>query len=125
VIADGRRVVSLGYNGMPQGVQDLSERYENRDLKYKMILHAERNAIIFAREPLRGYTAYTSPIRSCAVCAGMLIQAGIKRIVAPDTVNPRWEEDFRLAKQMYDEARVDLHLIENFRVADVLVQAQI
>jgi deoxycytidylate deaminase len=34
-----RRIVSVGYNGFARGVQDLPERYENRELKYKMIVH--------------------------------------------------------------------------------------
>ncbi|NCA14162.1 MAG: hypothetical protein EBS89_08535, partial [Proteobacteria bacterium] len=50
VIVDAeRRVVSVGYNGLPRGVEDSEERLHNREVKYKMIIHAERNAILFAQ----------------------------------------------------------------------------
>ena len=39
IVDPNRRVVSVGYNGFPIGVDDDPERYANRDLKYKMIVH--------------------------------------------------------------------------------------
>lgn len=105
-------VVSLGYNGLPQFVNDKDERYSNREIKYKMIVHCERNAIIFAQKNLIGCTLYTYPFMSCAPCAGMVIQAGIVRCVAPINNNPRWNEDFELTKQMFEEANVTLDLID-------------
>ena len=45
VITRGKFVVSVGFNGFPQGVVDSEERLTNRELKYPMILHAEINAI--------------------------------------------------------------------------------
>lgn len=107
VIADQkRRVVSLGYNGLAQGVEDKPERLNNRDLKYKMFVHCERNAIIFARQPLDGCTLYTWPFMSCAACAALVIQAGIARVVAPVSENPRWLEDFKLSMDQFKEAGV-------------------
>src|SRR5688572_5790971 len=113
VITDDHfRVMSVGYNGLPVGVADLKERLENREVKYKMIVHCERNAIIFAQKPLVGCTLYTWPFMSCSVCAGMVIQAGIKRCVAPINDNPRWQEDFRLTEAMFEEAGVELMLLD-------------
>ena len=43
VITRGVRVVSLRYNGFPQRIADSDERLNNRDLKYKIIIHCERN----------------------------------------------------------------------------------
>ena len=37
------QVVGTGYNGFPRGVSDTDERYLDRDVKYKMICHAEQN----------------------------------------------------------------------------------
>lgn len=108
VAADGS-LVSTGYNGFAKGVQDDSERYVNRDLKYKMIVHCERNAIIFARRDLAGCTLYTWPFMSCSVCAGMVIQAGIARCVAPpvpEHLRARWEDDMAIATMMFKEAGV-------------------
>ena len=34
IFDDSNRIVSMGYNGLPQKVIDCEERYSNRDLKY-------------------------------------------------------------------------------------------
>lgn len=107
VIVDPRkRVVSIGYNGFAEGVRDTPERLHDRETKYKLVVHAERNAILFAGRDLTGCTLYTHPFGTCAVCAAMVIQAGIKRVVAPFSDNPRWTPDFALAGQQYAEAGV-------------------
>jgi dCMP deaminase len=112
VVVDGRRVVSVGYNGFAQGVEDTDERLNNRELKYKMVVHGEMNAIAFAREPLIGYTLYTVPFMPCSVCAGIVIQKGIKRVVASFCDNPRWNEAFKLSEQLFKEAGVELILYD-------------
>jgi len=49
VIADqNNRIVSMGYNGLPVGVKDHTERYSDRERKLAMIVHGEMNAILFA-----------------------------------------------------------------------------
>ena len=40
-----RKVIATGYNGFPAGISDNKEDYENRDIKYKKIVHAEKNMI--------------------------------------------------------------------------------
>lgn len=108
------RVVSVGYNGFPVGVADTDERLHNRETKYKLIVHCERNAMLFAKRDLEGCTLYTWPFMSCAPCAGMVIQAGIKRCVAPLNNNPRWVEDFKMATMMFTEAGVEVDLIPGY-----------
>lgn len=114
VIVDSRRrIVSVGFNGLAQGVEDLPERLNNREIKYKMFVHCERNALIFASQPLHGCTLYTWPFMSCAACAAMVIQSGITRAVAPYSENPRWVEEFELAKAQFQEAGVELCLFKD------------
>ena len=105
-------IVSVGYNGFARGVIDTEERLSNREEKYKMIVHCERNAIIFAQRDLTDCTLYTYPFMSCGPCAGMVIQTGIKRCVAPINNNPRWTADFELTKTMFNEAGIKLDLLE-------------
>jgi len=74
-----RRVVSTGYNGpvagLPNGMVPLT-----RPAKYMWFVHAEDNAVAFARCNLSGATAYvTGP--PCAACFRRLLQVGIRRIV--------------------------------------------
>lgn len=114
VIADGKRVVSVGYNGFAAGVGDNPERYANRELKYKIVVHAERNAVLLSRQPIRGCTLYTWPFASCAPCAAMMIQVGIVRCVAPplpDHLKERWGEDMKLTEMQYQEAGVQLDYV--------------
>ncbi len=110
IIDDKRRIVSLGYNGLPQGVADTPERLNVREVKYKVIVHCERNALIFAQRDLHGCTLYTWPFMSCSVCAAMVIQAGIIRVVAPFSDNPRWADDFKLSTELFTEAGVKIDL---------------
>jgi len=114
IVDEDRRVVSLGYNGLPRGVEDSQDRLTNRDLKYKLIVHAERNALLFARGSIKGCAIYTYPMLPCAVCASMVIQSGIKKVVAPVSDNPRWQEDITLSIQLFGEAGVQVELIEGF-----------
>ena len=111
IVDPNNRVVSLGYNGFPRGVNDLPERLSNRELKYKIIVHCERNALLFARESVRGYRLYTWPFMSCVPCASMVIQTGIIEVIAPVSDNPRWIEDFKLAQTLFNEAGVKVKLL--------------
>lgn len=111
IVDSERRIVSCGYNGLPKGVEDTDERLNNRDLKYKLIIHGERNALLFANRSVDGCTLYTWPFMPCAACASMVIQKGISRVVAPYSENPRWTDEFKLSKELFFEANVELVLI--------------
>lgn len=112
IVSPDNRVISLGYNGFPRGVIDSPERLNDRELKYKMIVHCERNAIIFARESLVGARLFTYPFMSCAPCASMVVQSGITEAISYINDNPRWQADFELTKQIFKEGGVTLTLHE-------------
>lgn len=82
VIAQGKRFVSFGINGFPPGVPDDPELYEDRETKYKLVTHAEVNAIFNARSSVRGSTIYTFPLAPCRHCAGVVAASGISRVVS-------------------------------------------
>lgn len=110
VLVDPRRVViGIGYNGFPRGVNDSDERLADRAVKYQMVQHAEANAVLNASASARGATAFvTHP--PCANCAGLLIQAGIARIVttAPgEGLAERFKDSFASARIMCTEAGLD------------------
>lgn len=114
VIADRKhRIVSIGYNGLPADVNDLVGRYEHRETKLKLMIHAEANALMFATRDITGCTCYVHPMPPCSQCGVKLIQSGIKRIVS---IRPseehieRWGEDFELMEDLYREAKVTLTL---------------
>ncbi|NDG28619.1 CMP deaminase [bacterium] len=112
VISDKHnRVVSIGYNGFPKGIKD-DERLNDRETKYKIIVHGEINAITFANRNLEDCTLYTYPFEPCPRCAGIIIQSGIKRIVAPINKIDRWENDFKLSRQLFNEANIEIDYYE-------------
>lgn len=112
VIVDKRhRIISTGYNGFPRGVKDTPERLNNREVKCSMVVHGEINALIFATQPLEGSTLYLWPFLSCSQCTSIIINAGVKRVVAPMNDNPRWNESILLSQTLYHEAGVQVVLL--------------
>lgn len=107
---DGR-MISIGYNGLPQGIKDSGERLNNRELKYKIIVHAEMNAIFFADHKLEGCSIATWPFMPCSNCASAIIQNKIKRVIAPFNDNPRWKDSFALSQELFEETGIELILI--------------
>lgn len=110
IVDDNRRIVSVGYNGFSAGVDDSEERYNNREIKYEMIIHGEINAILFANKDLKGCTIYTYPFMPCSRCASIVIQSGIKRVVSLPSNNPKWIDSFTLSKRLFNEAGVVVDL---------------
>lgn len=112
VIAYDKKIVSIGYNGFPAGVEDHLDRLENRDTKLKLIIHCEMNAILNASESVEGLTLYTYPFASCTRCAVHVIQAGICRVVAPKVVPERWQDEVELSMNLFREAGVEIKLYD-------------
>lgn len=83
IVDDRRHAVSDGFNGFPHGVKDADSRLQSRVDKNELMIHAEMNALLFARCDLDGMTLYVWPYAPCVRCAVHIIQAGIKRVVAP------------------------------------------
>lgn len=104
-------LVSIGFNGFPKGMPDRHDLYENREEKYSRIVHCEMNAVMYARERLDGYTLYTWPFASCDRCVVHMIQAGLRRFVAPvlpDHLQERWGESLAKTKKYLGECGIAL-----------------
>jgi len=83
IVRPDMSVASVGFNGFPSRMLDRGERYSNQESKRSRIVHAEINALLFARERVVGCTLYTWPYGSCDRCAVQLVQAGIGHVVFP------------------------------------------
>lgn len=105
------KVVSIGYNGFPKNVAD-DNRLHDRDTKYKIIVHGEMNAILFANKSLEQCTLYTYPFMPCPRCSSMIIQTGIQRVVSYNNMPERWSEEFKLSQYLLKEAEIELSLYE-------------
>lgn len=110
IVKPDKTIVSVGYNGFPRGVDDDPSRYDNRDMKYKFVVHAEANAILNANSPVKGCILYVTH-QPCCECAKLIIQSGIKDVVthqANDAMRNRFLESFQAAELMFKEAGVRL-----------------
>ncbi|MCI5686911.1 cytidine/deoxycytidylate deaminase family protein [Anaerovoracaceae bacterium 42-11] len=96
VIVKDKHIVATGYNGAPRGIAHCDEK--GGCLRQKMgvpsgqrhelcrALHAEQNAIIQAAtlgQSIENATIYITH-QPCVICAKMIINAGIKRIVVKE-----------------------------------------
>ena len=110
VAVRNRNVIAQGYNGFPRGMDDDPQYYNDRPLKYRLIVHAEMNAIYNAAEngvSLKGSTLYVYGLPVCNDCAKGLVQAGIKRIVTPKQDVPKnWQDSVRDSALMFDEVGI-------------------
>lgn len=101
-------VAALGYNGFPVGAEDSAERLDKDDVKLDMIVHAEQNALLNAGSKAEGATLYVWGKPICSRCAGLIIQSGIRRVVAlnPDAIldTSKWHVTGKLAIEMFIEA---------------------
>ena len=112
VIVDGNnRIVSIGFNGFPQGVEDSEERLIDRETKYDIIVHAEANALMFANKSVEGCTLYTWPFQPCSRCAGLIIQSGINRVVSVIHSDKRWKKNFEISSNLFKESNILLELL--------------
>jgi len=96
VIVQDRHIVATGYNGAPRGIKHCEERGGCIREKLKvpsgerhelcMALHAEQNSIIQAATlgvSIEDATIYITH-QPCVICAKMIINAGIRRIVVKE-----------------------------------------
>ena len=93
VIVKDNRILTTGYNGSPAGTFNCIDKGTCKRIELGIpsgerhelcrALHAEQNAIITAAKngvSTEGATIYVN-VQPCVICAKMIINAGIKRIV--------------------------------------------
>tara|TARA_R110000868_G_scaffold188854_4_gene431702 strand:- start:1246 stop:1677 length:432 start_codon:yes stop_codon:yes gene_type:complete len=107
IVDQNNRIISTGYNGLPAKVADNQNVLHNKAAKNNMTIHAERNAIIFAKQNLINCTLYTS-LMPCAPCAAMIVQTGIIKVVTCRLDNDKLKWRFDLSHKMFKEAEIEL-----------------
>ena len=105
-----KRLIATGYNGFPRNIEDLDDRWSNREEKYKYVVHAEMNCIYNANyhnQSLKGSTMYVVGLPVCHECAKGIIQVGITRVVAHyDKLPLKWSKSNSITEKMFKEAGV-------------------
>lgn len=114
VIVKDKRIVATGYNGASSGIESCKEKgvCMRRELNIESgtrhelcyATHAEQNAIVQAARmgiAIDGATLYCTH-QPCVICAKMIINAGIRRIV----FRSGYPDEFSL--KLLNEANVEI-----------------
>lgn len=114
IVSKDKRILSVGYNGFPQGINDNVSARHDRPTKYMWTEHAERNAIYNAGNngvQLKDSILYCTMF-PCADCARAIIQSGITEIYSPKPKEKRWSDSHMISNEMLIEANVKINNYE-------------
>ena len=109
-------IVAEACNTFPNGILQTEERWNTRELKYKLVDHAEASVLLtaFRNDVFRTYDPskvwLVCPWAACCSCAKHIIGFGIKRVIThkQGMMNNHgpWPEETKISKQMFFEAGV-------------------
>jgi len=115
IVNSNKKILSMGYNGMPTGCPDDAMPWNNQGdvlaTKYAFVCHAELNAILNNEHgSLHGAVVY-STLFPCNECAKAIIQAGISEVIY---MNDKYAEtdSVKASKRMFDMTGVSYRLYE-------------
>jgi dCMP deaminase len=129
IIVSGKQIVSTGYNGAARGMKDCLELGCLRDqmgipsgTRHEICraVHAEQNAIIQAALhgiSTEGSTLYCT-INPCLVCAKMIANAGIKRVIYegayPDSTGTKFLQEAGVEVINYKTDRLERYTTKKY-----------
>lgn len=100
--------VAFGYNGFPPNIADTEERLNDREMKLRLTIHAEVNALSNAWFEVETLYCTHYP---CDLCAPRIIaERTIKRIVFLENLDyeTRWKEKIDFARALFNEAKIEV-----------------
>ena len=108
VASKKNKVLTMGYNGTPVGVDDDKMPWEREgnplETKYLYVCHAELNAILNYRGNLEGSKIYVK-LFPCNECAKAIIQSGIKEVIYKED-KYKDSDNVIVSKSMFDTCGV-------------------
>ena len=117
IVGDDNRILSIGYNGTPNGFADSDFPWDREgeplNTKYLYVCHAEMNAIINyrgSRHELENAKIYVD-LFPCNECAKLIIQAGIKEVIYLSDKYAN-QDAFIASKKLFDSCGVKYRQIE-------------
>lgn len=108
IVNEDKRIISIGYNGLPKGASDDLFPWDNKgdflDTKYAYVVHAEANAILNATTNVKNASIYVT-LFPCNECAKLIIQSGIKEVIY---ISDKYRDTdaHRASVKMLDAAKV-------------------
>lgn len=114
IVNEDKRIVGVGYNGLPKGCDDKEFPWEREgeflDTKYAYVVHAELNAILNANKLIDNCRLYVS-LFPCNECSKAIIQSGIKEIIY-ESDKYKDLDQFKASKKMLEKAGVKLRQLD-------------
>lgn len=113
IVNQNKRIVGIGYNGLPCGCSDDEFPWDREgdflNTKYPYVVHAEPNAILNSTEKLDNSTIYVT-LFPCNECAKLIIQSGIKKIYYGSDKYDGTDSN-TASKKLFDAAGVEYVLL--------------
>lgn len=117
IVSDDNRILSIGYNGAPNGFNDVNfpwgKEGDSLNTKYPYVCHAEMNAILNFRgikKDLEKAKIYVD-LFPCNECAKIIIQSGIKEVIYLSDKHADREETIA-SRRLFDECGVKYSKIQ-------------
>ncbi|MEE0014937.1 MAG: dCMP deaminase family protein [Bacilli bacterium] len=113
IVSQDNRILSVGYNGAPNGFDDDSFPWarigEKLETKYMYVCHSELNAILNYRgnmQDLQGSRIYVRYF-PCNECAKAIIQSGIREVIYSHSYDyDNHSEEMEASIRMFDKCGV-------------------
>lgn len=127
IVSDDNRILSIGYNGAPNGFSDekfpWGKEGENLDTKYPYVCHAELNAIVNYRgnkKDLESAKIYVD-LFPCNECAKVIIQSGIKEVIYLSDKHKTSENNIA-SRKLLDECGVTYKKLELKETKEIKIE---
>lgn len=126
IVSDDNRILSIGYNGAPNGYDDdkfpWGKEGDNLSTKYPYVCHAEMNAILNYRgskKDLEHSKLYVD-LFPCNECAKIIIQSGIKHIIYLSDKYANSENNIA-SRKLFDECGIKYEKIKNDGKKEIII----
>lgn len=129
IVSDDNRILSIGYNGTPNGFNDDIFPWDREghplETKYLYVVHAERNAILNYRGNRKDFVnakIYVD-LFPCNECAKEIIQSGIREVVyLSDKYHD--SENTIASRRLFDACGVKYRSLDLINVKEVVIDLE-
>lgn len=111
LVNEEKRIIGIGYNGMPKGNDSFpwNRNGPPEKTKYSYVIHAELNALLNTVVRPKDFSLYVT-LFPCANCSKILIQAGLKQVFFHDEKYLGTDDD-KISKAMLKASEIPFQKI--------------
>ena len=123
IVSNDNRILSIGYNGAPNGYEDIIFPWTDKEKRKYYICHAEMNAISNFngnKKELNNSKIYVTAF-PCNECSKLIIQNGIKEVIYSSNNQPT-REKYISSKILLDKCNIKLR--EFMLPCEIIIEPQ-